>query len=138
MPPYFPASCGRVLRADRPHITAMASRYQKKIASFRSDGTLVPGAALHAPQPCKASQKSILGVGIESGTRSRPDEARAANNSAGKIRRRLRQCHTYHRRTSHYVHRHESAILISVEHLNKKERRISCKKGIGHATVPRF
>ena len=85
MPPYSPASCGSVLRADGPNTTAMASKYQKKIASFRSYGTLVLGAALHAPQPCKASQKSILGVGIESGTRSRPDEARAANNSAGKM-----------------------------------------------------
>ena len=37
-----------------------------------------------------------------------------------------------------FIGTNESAILISVEHRNKKERRISCKKGISHATVPRF
>ena len=58
----------------------MASRYQKKIASFRSYGTLALGAALHAPWPCKASQPSwdsasTLGHRVDPMRRVRPTTA---------------------------------------------------------------
>ena len=136
--PYNLANCGGVLRADRPSTEAMASTYQSKIESFRSYGTLALGAALHAPCARRGSKDDLSAELVNFSRPRMPVECACGQTSAGKMSRRLRQCRTYHRRTSHYVHRHESAILISVEHRNKKERRISCKKGISHATVPRF